>query len=90
MVTTAWKPRPACSRDFAGPGLTIYQNHNVVDVQAGGLKPVDGLELAIAGGSEVVDEHDGLAGLVLTLDRGAGAVVLGLLARVDHGKSALQ
>ncbi len=75
---------------FFGAGLPVDQHDHVPHEQTRAGQFFDGFEFAAAGGGQVVDDDDGLAGLVFSFDLGFRAVSLDLLAGVDHGVATLQ
>ena len=64
--------------------FAIDEHHRIADLQAGPLEWRNRLQYAVAGGDQIVDDDGTLANLPDALNRLAGAVALGRLARVNE------
>ena len=77
---------------FASAFLTIHQDEDKRDFAAFVFDGLDGLQGGLAGGDDVIDDHDGLGGIEIAFDAASASVFLGFLAHREglHEGTAAQ
>src|SRR5687768_675850 len=83
QLEDAMKPDALRGKLLLPAAFAVDQHRDVADLQTGLPQWLDRVELAGAGGDEIVQYDYGLTGLEMPLDRPLCAVAFALLARID-------